>query len=83
MLGQAGPAATLCRKAQAEVPRFRLLIEEAVLFQDVQRFQGHFVSGIDEGDGITAEIFEQGLDKGKMGAAEDGRIGAGMKDRFL
>ena len=75
MLGQAGAAAALCRKAQAESPRFRLLIEEAILFQDVQCFQGHFMSRVDKSDGITAEFFKQGLDEGEMGTAEDGRIG--------
>ena len=82
MLSQAGAAAALCRKAQAEIPRSRLFVEEAILFQDVQRFQGHFMSRIDKGDGITAKLFKQRLDEGKMGAAEDSRIGTGMKDRF-
>lgn len=40
------------------------------------------MSRVDKSDGITAEFFKQGLDEGEMGAAEDGRIGTGMKDRF-
>ena len=37
---------------------------------------------IDESNGIAAKLFKEGLDKGKMSAAKNGRIGTGTKDRF-
>ena len=37
---------------------------------------------IDEGNGIAAKLFKERLDEREMRAAENGRIGTGMKDRL-